>query len=376
MRLKGNVTIAKRRNRDKSITFYLRWHTERYGGGWCPHSERLFRTEAKPTLPSLTEWRRKAMNAVATRAAEFEGREVDDRDARERHLVPLPTAIEHYSVWIRGDEEHAAPLAQSTANERERHLLGFMEFVGSNYPKTRNIWQLSHRHTYRWREHRRASGILDSTLAKECAHIQAFLDWCDSPARGWMRKKLYVLPQAERRQLHTQPRQHHIPSDKAVQKAAGASQMIFVLAATGIRQGELRDLRVNHWDMEENVLQIRPSGQERTKKHYRDVPVGPKLGGILNTISIARYGELPMFTAQNDMPMTSNEVHRIVKPFGFTSHDLRRWCMTKLIDTGCPHPYAMLLLGHTLPRQEAAYLPYTPEHGLEYMMAVEDALLP
>ncbi len=378
MRLKGNVVIAKRKNRDRSWTFYLRWHTEKYGGGWNPHSERLFRTEPHPKQKSLREWCRKAANAVAQRQADFDGLdEPEARGERKRQLVALCDAIEYYSVWIRGDELHAAPIAESTADERERHLLRFLNFMGDNFPTIRTVWRLSHRHTARFREHRRATGIRDSTLAKECAHLQAFLDWCYNPIRAWMKTPLRALPQDERKHLHTQPKQHRILSDETVRKviAAQPTPVVFVLATTGMRQGELRNLKVQDWHEEDGTLRIRSNGAERTKRHTRDLPVGNKLQATLERISADRYGELPMFAGKDDMPLTSNLINRMVKPFGCTAKELRRWFNAKLIDSGCPESYAKMLLGHTLPRQEAAYLPCTPEKLGRWMQEVENTIL-
>ncbi len=375
MKIKGNVCLAKRKNRDKSWTYYLRWHTERNGGGWTAHSERLFRSEPYAKHRSLREWERKAANAIAERQAEFDSLDEPEQiRKRERQVMALNEAIEHYSVWIRGDEFHAAPLAKSTADGRERHLLRFLNFMGNEFPEIRRMWQLSDRHTGHFREFRRAKGIRDATTAKECAHLQAFVNWCDDPIRGWMSMELHVLTQSQRKLLHTKPRQHRIPPDSTVKELVQGNDMLFCLAVTGLRQAELRALKVSDWSSRDRMLQVRFVGQEGSKRHERDLPVGDGLGSILESIASSRYSELPMFGGKDDMPLTAYDVHKRVKPFGYTSHDLRRWFYTKLLDMGCPLPYAMKFMGHTLPRQGSAYLPYTPEKGKDWMEKVEGIL--
>jgi len=310
IQLKGNVIVAERKNADGGRTFYLRWNEVLEDGTTKIYHRRVFRSEAKPTQKSLRDWRREARNLAASHQKDLAGG-MDDSPPRRR-VIPLLDAFELYMVWVRGDEMHKAPIAKCTADMQERVIDGFINFVGEDFPKYRNVWQLSHNHTGIWRN-RRHSSLKDTSLATECSHLQAFLDFC--MRQGWMAKRLVVLPKEERRNLSLDTYDPKILPDERVRAIIEVQNeelrrgALFALAATGLRQGELRALLVGDWDSADKVLAI-PRGQfERNKRHERDIPAGPHLAELLDSLAKNRHRESYVFAGVDEMPIGQSRIN-------------------------------------------------------------------
>lgn len=368
----GNVTIHYRTNQDKSLTIYMRWNIRRKDDGrWLPRNERLFRTEPAPTKASKRDWLRQARSHAAERQRELADPE-RARKQRSRRIFTLDKARDMFATWICGDDWHASPVAESTVTARLRVLDSFIAFVAETYPDTRTIWQLSHRHTANWREHRRAIGIADSSLSCECSHLQAFLDFCDR--HEWMRTPLRAMPREYRRRLHTRRRPPPAISTKEIreiirdQKVPHRRDMIRMLAATGVRQGELRSLRMKDWNLDSAVLTVPEGKHERTKLHGRQLPIGPWLARVLNEYARDQQEELLIFAREDGRAWGGSDMNRWLRPSGYRPHDLRRWFYTMLLDSGCPPHYAKLLMGHALSQTEGPYIVgWGPEKARAWM---------
>lgn len=377
--LRGNICVARTRNKDKSSTFYLRWrlHT---GERFC---QRLFRTEANPTRGSMREWRRKAAEAAHETQEQIAGH--PDRPARTNFRLALPRAVDWYLSWIRGDEYHPPQRSESTCDRQERLLAEFIGYVNRTWPRIRRVNQLSLIHIagqgkdqygnavpVGWRHWRANNGIAESTIRTELSDISAFLKFAyDS---NWMTQKLhFVRPKIE-------PQSPVILTDERVRYIldfdlpAHKRMTFLLLAATGMRQGELRALNISAFNSETAEITIPTGEMERTKRHGRSIPLGPKVARELGTWLGHRLEEWMIHTNGHRV---ATQINRWFKVFGHKPHDLRRWFINTLHKEGCPQLWIDRLVGHAPRNVDAqSYVNPTREDLRGWVAKLEERLLP
>ena len=347
----GNVGLFVRKNGDRSRTIYLHWITSE-DGSRKQNLDRFGRTEPRPTRSSL----RKTLSLARAEARILQGELKGNQPARKRWVISIPDAIEFYTQWIAGDDRHDAVLARTTIDAHIRVLEHFLKFVGEEFPGIRMMWRLSSAHIARWRDARRKQ-IKDSTLLSECTALQAFLHFADN--RGWTWARFVAMPKDERRRLSNRPKQRVVVmSSNRLSKLLDSQEdqfrrdCLFVLAATGMRQGELRFLPRTAWDANAMTITI-PPGLERTKRHGRILPVGPETTEAIERLHKTSLGRATLIIWK-DKPLTT-QMNTWLRGWKCTPHDFRRWFISTLEGLECPEYVIQDLVGHSRPKTRRAY---------------------
>lgn len=380
--LVGNVRVMRPRvNADKSRTFYIRW---RLKGESKDRIRRLLRTEPNPTVAQLRRWRHEAqIQAYDLQEGLGSGR------AYRARRTSIADAMELYLQWIGGDKFHSATRSKGTITSAEAILPRFLHYLGDHFPNTRSCQQLSAQHIngegeegrplgYRyWRQYtsRAAAGkepLKDSTMVMELSHISSFIAWCSDPIRGYI-----VTPFAFRRPDISSKRTW-VPSTtrvvQAIEAQVGLLQKVTlrILAATGIRQGELRHLHISAWSPASGLLVIPEGEKERTKQHARTLAISGETARMLTQhIGDRTSGYL---IERKGCKLTS-QINTWLRPLQLTPHDLRRWARTELERAGC-QPYAIGdILGHEKGKIRQAYTPELSEDVARRWLGELEALL-
>jgi len=138
---------------------------------------------------------------------------------------------------------------------------------------------------------------------------------------------------------------------------------IYLLSATGLRIGELHSLRPSDVDLRLGVLHVPRLGDETTKRHERDIPLGKSTISVLETmLGLATRPEMPpggtisqkdaqpyLFCCQDGRRPLSSHVGWWLKPVKLTPHSLRRWFQSQLEEFQCPTHVINGLMGHADP---------------------------
>lgn len=343
-RERGNLYVAKRKNRDGSYVFYAR---PRATGP----TERLCRTEANCGKRSLRQWERKAQQYCA----EINNQREEIRRGRPWKLK-IPVAVKMYLTWLRGDEEHAAQASEKTIEHREREVRGFAEYCMDKHG-LKYMRSLSHKHTAGWRSVREV-GLADASLRTVTSHLQDFLTFAYE--QGWTHEHLVALPKRIKKQLKRQRTPHRLEDRDAMamirgQKRPERAASIFALFATGVRLSEA--LAIQPEQIHNGVIHVPVMGTERIKRHQRDIPIGPVLQQALE------HGPL--------IQGTEHQIRYWLAPFDKSPHDCRRWYYTSLLKEGMPQPFAKRLVGHVLSASEE---PYVLERNVEDFRPIIEAV--
>lgn len=349
-----NLTLIRRRNRDQSITFTARW-TEAGEGGRRFGCRKLARTGAKPLRDERNKVARQARGRLATIEQELGLKAVEPRRVVARWLMPQQV-VERYLMW---SEQNEAP---ATYLGRVRACRAFMAFIRTRYPK-KKFRSLSVKHVSQFRAWR--LGLLKSNGKSRNpnsvrAEMMTLRDlWKMAKGQGYCKANV-----ARKAKLpHAHAASSHVPETELVLQVIREADTplkraaLYLLAATGMRQGELRGLRVEHWDRTARLLRIpSPDGPRRrqTKRHQRDVPIGPGGERVLAELAPVEGGPL---LVNGEGKALGTQINAWLKPYRVTPHDLRRWFYTRLSKAKAP-PYIIAhLVGHAIAKSEAPYVP-------------------
>jgi len=368
----GNIRLIQKRNSDKSITLYYRWSTAGENGTPIPHMERFGRSGPKPTKAVLNRWKDEARAAMRDmRLAITEG-----YDGRRGGLLNMTIAagVDAYLTWLYGDDLHAAPVAASTARGTERVLTNFLAHLAECWPQHRRVNQITSQQTAAWTRSRQAQGMKLSTIRTECSLLKGWLDWAWE--HGWRAEQIRMA------RIKAPARINDVPSIAAVQRAiasrpdAMGRAAIHTLAATGMRQGELKALPTAAWSPQDAILTIPQGLHERTKLHGRRLPVGPNLAAVLTEIQREgrSWDDGLLFTWQHRR--MSSQLNRWLKRVDLTPHGLRRWFISNLKRLDCPGDVLHDLAGHARGATDVAYDPggSTPEQMRPWLVHIETLL--
>lgn len=343
----GNVRVSRRKNRDRSKTYYLVW--ELPSGKY--ERKRLFRTEPQPDRKSLSVWERQAREAAYEHQREIEGERSPGRPIRHWTLLD---AFEWYSVWIRGSDQHVAQLAPGTADRHERVIRQFIGYLGEHFPTVRRMTQLSARHingtgsdgeAVGYRYARERDGIASSTLTTELSDIRSWLTFAHQ--RGWLAKPLlFAMPAREAGRAVV------VPDTQAVSRALDAlsecpvaSAFVTVLAVTGLRQGELKSAPLSAYDPMQRSLTLAKGARERNKRHARTIPIAETAAQVLDAYLSARDDDSRLLFSSRGRPLSS-QANAWLRPLGLKPHDLRRWAINQLHRWSCSPVWIDYLVGH------------------------------
>lgn len=389
-RLVGNVTVVERKNRDRSRTFYLRYRFPREKGF---RHERVGRTESMPSRRSLMDWRARAHTLAYDKQREIcWGKGYDpDREIGEYDNVDVPTALERYITWIAGDKFHRPLFAQSTLERRVRTLESFVKYIGESFPFVRRANQISAKHIngtgkdgepVGWRYWREASRegkpIAATTIRTDFADLRGFLKFCHT--QGWRERPLvFTTPEIE----NARPKETLIPDTGKIRSALAAlsgtaeGHAVRLLAATGLRIGELRGLFWSDWNPGTRVLHVHPAEPnrtERTKRHTRTIPVGPQTAANLAAYKAQRGTDgIDLLFHFRGKPI-GQQLTRSLKKLNLTPHDMRRWYISQLEREGCPEGWLRTLAGHSLGPVYHAYRRPSISDLMPYAEKIDEAL--
>jgi integrase len=248
------------------------------------------------------------------------------------------------------DEQYAAPYAPGTARNIENTLAGFLHTVGETGPAKRMMKQLSQNDVANWRNS--LNHLSDSTKQTQYAYLQGLFNFAYSEQRKWTYDQLTVMTKEERRRVRPERSTHVIMEDSQVLEIIAGLEAhkraaVYLLAATGLRQGELRSL--TRADIVDGAIHVPEPLRARTKLHERIIPLGE--GGRQFLTSLPTEGLL--FT-DGSRPWTS-QLNRWLGNWSAKPHDFRRWFNNRLCRLGCPAYTVDYLMGHAISAVRQAY---------------------
>lgn len=217
----------------------------------------------------------------------------------------------------------------------------------------------------------RTGQVKATSLNTEISHVQALLTWC------WRQR---LMP--DRIDLHD-ARPKHATNGRSAPLLTREVRAILgkftdpdrlaveLLAATGLRVGELVGLPPSAWRPETGILHL--EGVSATKNHERDLPIGRRMAQRL-TDHLAGLQE-PAGAFWQPSWTADRLAKRLRRTAAINPHRLRKHFYTFLTYRNCPTPVADYLMGHTLRAVDAAYLDHhEAEVERDWLQRLEDAL--
>lgn len=278
----------------------------------------------------------------------------------------LAEALDKHLAWM--EQAHYSP---ATIEARRAVLSRFAAVANGSSAE-----DLRQAHAAAWRDSR-LGHIRDSTLAKESSHLQGCFDWLRE--RDYITSELVALPRAASRLLDRAPdpdRRRFIttPRLQAILRAMPPDRrsVCAVLACTGLRIGELASLPVTSWNATRSCVWVPRQGAQRTKRHERDIPVGPTIGHLLDHAKARLNGAAPTDPL---FPALRHRVGHWLRGFGISPHDLRRWYNDTLRRLGCPKEIRGVMMGHTPSRRDGAYEKPREDELRPWVQRISDELM-
>ena len=335
--LVGRVGVWTRKNIEGGRTYYLRWYvTDGQGGTRQAKAERLFRTERDPDRSSRRQWLAKARLAARAKQQELA---LDEAPRRRPPKYALNYAANNYLQWLAGDEMHDHVVAQSTLDARVRVVWSFVNYVGEQSPHKRWCNQLSANDPAGWALWR-SKTVADTTLNTELFHLGGFLAWCYD--HHYIREYLSLKTQRKRCQYRRpvvleDPEIAAILNEPAMYRQTRAG--LWILGTLGLRPGELASLQTDGWHADRRTIHVPAGERERTKWHERTLPVGPRLGELLDELD-----------PQNGQLFPGLDRHTpavwLRRWDGVSPKRLRQWVCTTLERLEAPDYIIRAIMGH------------------------------
>ncbi len=164
----------------------------------------------------------------------------------------IPEAIEAYTEW------GAEVLSPSTITGYGRALASFWRWVEDKYPQVTLVADIDPRlHVTAWRDWRRGQGIADSTINTELCAVSQWLRFCGD--RRWILAEIAAVKVDRPTVTHPRPTILSIQEVRnriAAQPDQFRKTVLTVLAATGLRQGELRSLPHDAYDQDLSTIHV------------------------------------------------------------------------------------------------------------------------
>lgn len=348
------VYVVSHVNRDKSVTFGMRWVRKLGPDGSTKHLyRRVLRTEPKPTKGSLQKWRREVAEIRLETERKLNGEARQFVDARR-----IGDAIADYLVFVGQNR------ARSTSERLERGLAFFLEYIRDDEtggPK--NISGLYTTHIARYRDYLAERGLAASTVNCYLADLSGLLTWAVS--EGFAADN----PVRRVRKMENRGRRSEVPLRTPAELREVLDNMttdirrstVGLLATTGCRIGEASALTWDCWDRGEDLLILKPQVREwsknRTKKHDRSIPLIDESRHFLMALSLMNDGGPYIVGPLRGTITLKTQPNAWLKPLSLTPHDLRRFFRTAL-ETCSIETYAIDdLMGHRTGKVRAAYTP-------------------
>lgn len=291
---------------------------------------------------------RRKLDRLAERIAMLTQEEMDQRG--RRHVIPmkLPDALNEFCAYLTTDGPGALPNGspQSIANI-ERRCAGFVQWIATRNSQRRCprwigtvlTWDIA---TYR--DHLASEGMAHSTINVTISSIRKWFGWAVDYGHASINPcipvKLYRL----------ETKRPVLPVKTAEDLWALVAKLdedlrapVILLACTGARQGEIKELEWGHVDEAAKTATLRAEGENTTKGGPRTVPLTSQAMQALDGKDRqAKY----IFTARNGKPLTS-QIGKALKPHGVNPHDLRRFYIRAIELTDAPQRVINDLVGHS-----------------------------
>ena len=340
-----NLTLVHRKNRDESITFAARW-TATTSGVVSYGCRKLAKTGPRPTAAERSAiWRQ----AKATMVTIYEELGVNRQQPfREQVFGRSPRdVIDSYLMWSEATE------VRGTTENKQQVCAAFLCYLADAWPDVKEFNGLSVRHVTGYRDWRLAQPKRDgsarspNTVRHELGVLRSLWDYA-------YKHEFAARNEAARaRGPAGVPAVAHVPDTVTVLAAieGGVNNPIrraavYLLAATGMQQGELRRLMALDYDMQARLLRIpEPAGQRtrRTKRKDRTIPLGEGAIQVLGALPYIKTGPL-LATAKGRA--LSSQINAWLRPYNISPHDLRRWFCSQLQEMGYPQYVIDTFMGH------------------------------
>lgn len=303
-----------------------------------------------------------------------------------RQEVSIEQAVEDYLTYLTAEGR-----ARKTIVKYRGQLETFRDFCHEQ--RVRPLGRISPSLFDRYRAHRR-DDLHHNTHSQEDLNIKQFLKWCMS------RHHLSVNPLADVEISKPILTARPAPTLAQVQNilnscSASRKAMLAVLAFTGMRSGELRQLRREDVDLEGGWFRVISRDDARTKtKTSRKVPMHPVLQTLLKSQSSSPGPWLFCAEPSSKFPAGDHWVStkKLNEYFlarvkqlglaagrdtegGYTIHSLRHFTETHCVNAGIPQRVVDTWLGHKSDRSMASvYYRLNDEESHRFMHGLDFAL--
>jgi integrase len=346
-----NVGVFKKANRNGSFSFYLRW--SKMDGTNNTFSERVVRTSPKPTKKELRQCEAEAWSFARVKEQAL-------NEGANEYLIKcdMITAGDRYIHEMDGH------LADSTVDRLCRVLPKFVRYLRRNGCDKQVHTLMPHR-VARYRDWLLEQGMNASTVCCYLSDISGWLSWC-------VRESYCTDNFASRARVNYPIRNDDgVTTRLALEGAEDYWRLIGnlktdyevavvgFLACSGLRIGEAAEMQWWQWERSADqagtvAVAMR---ERRTKKHNRTFPVCNVLSRYLLMLSMWNdEGPFIIGADYGVRPITS-QVRSMLRPWGCSPHDLRRWFRTALETTSPRVAWDLIddIMGHRASKTRRAY---------------------
>ena len=320
---------------------YLRWKAVE-GGRTVVRTEMVGKLTAHCGARAFDRLRNETMEAARRKTEELRNGSATATPADK----PLAAAVLDFLSIKEGT------ISDSTMGGYYRTLDGFCAFLrdlwpaqhGTPAPSTVRAVTLQHIDAYKgWR---RGQGCKDSTLRNDMIHVCRFFGRCS--ALGWYGTPPDLTDVAGELRP-TEPSPERVENARIFAALADPDPLrrvaFAILAATGMRSGELERMTRAAWAPATMTLEVPPSA-ERTKRSRRQTGLGPYVAGILD----AYLATIPAEPSEPLLPgIGGGHLGDWARKHGLIPKQFRQWFISTLEgweDPVCPDRIINKLASH------------------------------
>lgn len=329
--------------------------------------EQIIRTERNPSKTRLRYWEREATTAAWERQKEL------NRDAKDAmNACRIDKAVNAYIMHCQ------ATKAAGTAENTERMLTRFMEFMTFRQLMPKNLSGVSVTHIAHWRNELLERGLSASTVNLYLSILSSWFKWAigESYCRGNPAKDANKAKaiQTDKSLPVSSPADLWRVLDALEYDTRAAT--IGLLATSGLRIGEAAALTWDgSWDVSKDTLWVGAPDTE-TKKHRRTIPVCDLLRHWLTVLKMNNTEGPWIIGNLKGTIRLSSQPKAWLRPFNISPHDFRRFFRCGMETVGCPNHFVDDLLGHRTNKVRVAYTdPVNMEATRPYLDKLSDWIL-
>jgi len=283
------------------------------------------------------------------------------------------------ALWLEYAETNTRPGSIARYRAIMAHLRAFCQHAG-----LRHASQLTLEHAEKYKTFRLRSKCKKAGTAPAPRTVNAELTVINSALRHAVTCKLILNnPWEGVRRLKAPKKAPRVYSEEELMRVTAelplwASDSIWILAYTGLRFGELRNLQWTDIDLERRVLIVSSNNGHATKTgEVWSVPICNRVQPILERrrllqdVWVIRQPGGKGRMHQNQLRDIFQAALKMLSlPHG-TLHDLRHTFATRLIEAGADLSSVQALLGHKSYRTTERYRHLSPEHLREQLRRLD-----